>query len=457
MKNSNIINENKIVGLLNKGKELSKSKLIDIIKKSKDCMGLELSEAAALLQIEDEDLLEEMFESARYIKEKIYGNRIVIFTPLYTSNQCNNNCLYCGFRVTNKELHRRTLNYNEIVNEAKAIENSGHKRILLVLGEDPRYATIDHITNSVKSIYENVDIRRINVNCAPLSVADFKKLKEAAIGTYQIFQETYHRETYAKMHLSGSKSDYDYRLTAVERAFEAGIDDVGIGALLGLYDYKFDVLGTLMHAEYLDQKYNIGPHTISMPRLKPAIGSGLDEIPYPLSDTDIKKVVAIYRMTVPYTGIILSTRETPELRDELIELGVSQMSAGSKVNPGGYEEDDNKATQFETADERSLDEILQVICKQGHLPSFCTACYRKQRTGEAFMELAKHGDINEFCQPNSMLTFKENLVNVASKETKELGEKLIEKELDKMEEGKFKQEVIKRLKEIEEGKKDLYF
>lgn len=452
-----IINEEKINKIIDETKNVSREEILDIIEKSKDCFGIEIEEASALLQVEDDELLEEMFKTASYIKEKVYGNRIVVFAPLYTSNECTNNCLYCGFRATNKEVHRRTLSPNEVVEEAKAIEAQGHKRVLLVCGEDQKVTDINHIVESMDAIYKNVDIRRINVNCAPLSVEDFRKLKDAGIGTYQIFQETYHRETYKKMHVSGSKSDYDYRLTAIERAFEAGIDDIGTGVLLGLYDYKFDVLANLIHSDYLDQKYNVGPHTISIPRLRPAIGSALEEVPYPLSDKDIKKVVAVYRMAVPYTGIILSTRESGELRDELINLGVSQMSAGSKTNPGGYEEDDRKGNQFEGNDERGLDEMLRVICEQGHLPSFCTACYRAKRTGEAFMELAKDAHIHEFCQPNAIMTFKENLVNTASDETREMGEKMLLAEIEKIDDEKIKQETLKRLKRIEAGEKDLYF
>jgi len=452
-----IINEKEIMELLEKGKKYSKNEILNIIEKSRDCFGITFEEAAALLQIEDDELLEKMFDAARYIKEKIYGNRIVVFAPLYTSNECTNNCLYCGFRSANKELHRRTLSADEVVKEAKAIEAQGHKRILMVCGEDERKTDIEHIVNSVKAVYENVDIRRINVNSAPMTVEDFKKLKEVGIGTYQIFQETYHREIYKKMHPSGSKSDYDWRLTALDRAFEAGIDDLGIGVLLGLYDYKFDVLATLIHSDYLDNKYHVGPHTISIPRLRPAFNSALSEVPYPVSDHDLKKIVAVYRIAVPYTGIILSTRESAKLRDELLELGVSQISAGSKTNPGGYEEDDSEATQFETSDERSVDEVIRVAVNQGHLPSFCTACYRAKRTGEAFMELAKDAHIHEFCHPNAILTFKEYLLDHASTQTKDEGEKLIERELNKIVDRKIKDETIQRLERIEKGERDLYF
>ncbi|WP_432402266.1 [FeFe] hydrogenase H-cluster radical SAM maturase HydG [Wukongibacter sp. M2B1] len=457
MDTQKIINEGYISGLLEKAKEASKDDILKIIEKSKDCFGLTFEEASVLLQVEDDELLNEMFNAAKYIKEKIYGNRIVIFAPLYTSNECTNNCLYCGFRAANKELHRRTLSAMEVVNESKAIEDQGHKRILLVCGEDPKKTDIDHIVDSVKAIYDNTDIRRINVNAAPLPVEDFKKLKKVGIGTYQIFQETYHRETYKIMHPTGSKADYDWRLTALERAFEAGIDDLGIGVLLGLYDYKFDVLATLIHSDYLDNKYNVGPHTISIPRLRPAHNSALKEVPCPVSDKDLKKIVAVYRLAVPYTGIILSTREGAGLRDELLELGVSQISAGSKTNPGGYEEDDREATQFETSDERSVDEMLQVVARQGHLPSFCTACYREKRTGEAFMELAKDAHIHEFCHPNAILTFKEYLLDYGSEETRKEGEALLEKELNKVVEKKIKEETIKRLERLEAGERDLYF
>ncbi|RKD25260.1 iron-only hydrogenase maturation protein HydG [Caminicella sporogenes DSM 14501] len=457
MDTTKIINENYIEEILKSAKNYTKEEVIDIIEKSKDCFGITFEEAAVLLQVKEDELLDKMFEAARFIKNKIYGNRIVVFAPLYTSNECTNNCLYCGFRAANKELHRRTLSVEEVINEARAIQNQGHKRILLVCGEDEKKTNINHIVQSVEAIYDNCDIRRINVNAAPMTVEDFKKLKAAQIGTYQIFQETYHRETYKKMHPLGLKSDYDWRLTALERAFEAGIDDLGIGVLLGLYDYKFDVLATLIHSDYLDNKYNVGPHTISIPRLRPAHNSALKEVPYPVSDMDLKKIVAVYRMAVPYTGIILSTRENKDLRDELLELGVSQISAGSKTNPGGYEEEDCEATQFETSDERDVDQVLSAVIKQGHLPSFCTACYRAKRTGEAFMELAKDAHIHEFCQPNAILTFKEYLLDYASKETREAGEKMIERELEKILDGKVKVETIKRLERIEKGERDLYF
>lgn len=451
-----IIDEGRINTLLKKESILSKSKILNIINKAKNCHGLNVEEASVLLNIQDDETLHELYKTSKYIKNKIYGNRIVIFAPLYTSNECTNNCLYCGFRVENRNLHRKTLNREEIIQEAKAIEEQGHKRILLVCGEDSKVTDINHIVDAVDAIYKNADIRRINVNSAPMSVKEFKKLKNIGIGTYQIFQETYHRETYKIMHPTGSKSDYDCRLTAIDRAYEAGIDDYGIGVLFGLYDYKFDVLATLMHAEYLDEKYGVGPHTISIPRLRPAFNSGLDKVPYELSDEDLKKIVAVYRLTVPYTGIILSTRESAKLRDELLSLGVSQISVGSKTSPGGYEEDDKEAKQFETSDERDMNEMIEVVCNQGHMPSFCTACYRNNRTGEAFMDLAKGTDIHEFCQPNAILTLKEYLIENASDQLKKQGEKLIKKEIEKIEDEKMKLVVEERLERIETGERDLY-
>ncbi|AKL97001.1 iron-only hydrogenase maturation protein HydG [Clostridium aceticum] len=456
MDTNKIISENQINKLLEDYRNTTKEEILRIIEKSQECHGLTLGEVAALLQTEDEGLMEILFDAARFIKNKIYGKRIVVFAPLYTSNECTNNCLYCGFRAANKKLHRKTLSKEEIIHEAKSIEKQGHKRILLVCGEDRRSTGIDHIVHAVKTTYEAGDIRRINVNTAPMEVEDFKKLKMAGIGTYQIFQETYHRETYRKMHPTGAKADYDYRLTAIERALEAGIDDFGIGPLLGLYDYKFDVLATLRHSQYMDEKYGVGPHTISVPRLKPALDSGLKEIPYAVSDKDFKKIVAIYRLAVPYTGIILSTRENATLRDELLNLGISQISAGSKTNPGGYGKEDKEAKQFENSDERTLDEMLQVICEQGHIPSFCTACYRKERTGNAFMELAKDAHIDGFCQVNAILTLKENLLDYASENMVRKGNTLINRTLNEIKDASIRNLIEERLGQIEMGKRDLY-
>jgi 2-iminoacetate synthase len=349
------------------------------------------------------------------------------------------------------------LELSEIVNEAKAIEKQGHKRLLLICGEHPKKTDVKHFTQAMDAIYKATDIRRINIEAAPMSVEDYRELKQAGIGTYVIFQETYHRETYKKMHPVGIKADYDWRITAIDRAFEAGIDDVGVGALLGLYDYKFEVLGLLMHCMHFEERFGVGPHTISVPRLRPALGWGLGEIPHLVNDEDFKKIVAIYRLSVPYTGMILSTRERAEFRDELLSLGISQISAGSKTNPGGYADDDDKADQFEISDNRSLPKMLETICDNGYIPSFCTACYRRCRTGENFMEYAKEGEIHEFCQPNAILTFKENLIDFGNDVLREKGELIIKNALNEIDDEKMKVETIKKLKDIEEGKRDLYF
>lgn len=451
------IDEAMILSYLEKSSRCDKNEIREIIKKARECKGLELLEVAKLLHVNDKDLLEEVFAAAKYIKNKIYGNRVVLFAPLYTSNECTNNCLYCGFRRDNKELHRKTLGLQEIVSEAKAMESQGHKRILLICGEDAKRTNVKHLTSAMEAIYKSADIRRINIEAAPMTVEEYKELKDAGIGTYVIFQETYNREVYKKMHPVGSKADFDYRITAIDRAFEAGIEDVGVGALLGLYDYKFEVLGLLMHVKSFEQRFGVGPHTISVPRLRPALGWALEETPYPVSDDDFKKIVAIYRLAVPYTGIILSTREKAELRDELLSIGVSQVSAGSKTSPGGYKEVEEKADQFEVSDHRSLAQMLESICEKGYIPSFCTACYRRCRTGENFMEYAKGGEIHEFCEPNAILTFKENLIDFGTDRLRGIGASIIEKALEEITDLKMRELTKEKLKEIEKGTRDIYF
>lgn len=451
------IKEDLIFSLLYSSKRTDAEEIRNIIAKARECKGLGLEEVAKLLYVAEYELLEELYSAARFVKDKVYGKRVVLFAPLYTSNECTNNCLYCGFRKDNRELHRRTLSLKEIVNEAKAMEAQGHKRILLICGEDPKKTNVTHMTQAMEAIYKNTDIRRINVEAAPMQVEEYKQLKNAGIGTYVIFQETYNREVYAKMHPTGLKADFDWRITAIDRAFEAGIDDVGVGALLGLYDYRYEVLGLLMHINSFEQRYGVGPHTISVPRLRPAIGWGLDQIPNEVNDEDFKKIIAIYRLAVPYTGIILSTRERAEFRDELLSLGVSQISAGSKTSPGGYKEEEEKADQFEVSDHRSLPKMLETICDKGYIPSFCTACYRRCRTGEAFMEYAKNGEIHDFCQPNAILTFKENLIDFGTEKLREKGSEIIKKALLEIENEEMRTLTKQRLKEIEEGKRDIYF
>ncbi len=433
----------------------------EIISKSLDLKGLSQGETAALLNVKNRKILEKMFAAARKIKEMIYGKRLVFFAPLYLTNSCVNDCLYCSFRAPNKNLRRKILTPEEIKNETLALIKEGQKRLLLVAGEHPVSSNISYLENAIRAVYGTKDgkgeIRRVNVNVAPMSVGDFRKLKSAGIGTYQLFQETYHRKTYEKMHPSGPKSDYSYRLDAMDRAQLAGIDDVGIGALFGLYDFRFEVLALLAHANYLEEKFGAGPHTISVPRLEPAEGAPLaSSPPSPVSDSDFKKIVAVLRMAVPYTGMILSTREKPPYRDEIFKLGISQISAGSKTNPGGYTEKVSGA-QFSVSDERSLSQTVSDILEEGFYPSFCTACYRVGRTGEDFMKLAKPGEIRNFCTPNCILTFKEYLLDYASPELREKGEKFLEKEMLEIEDEIRREITRKKLGELENGKRDLYF
>ena len=431
MNNTSIIDELKIKNILGKPQHEDSIHVHDLLQKALELKGLNSEEVAFLAAVTNPDLLAEIFSAAQKVKEEIYGKRLVIFAPLYISNICSNECLYCGFRVGNKELERRALTQDEITAEVKFLIDQGQKRLLLVAGENNAPDQLQYIY-ATKSKYG--EIRRVNVNLAPLSLEDFRKLKLAEIGTYQLFQETYHHETYHNVHVSGKKTDYNWRLTAVDRAIETGIDDIGIGILFGLADWRFEILALLQHITHLNDKFGIGPHTLSVPRLEPAHGSLLASAPTnPVSDFDFCKIIAILRLAIPYTGIILSTRESVALRSEAFALGVSQISAGSRTNPGGYGEKDNKnfsASQFCLGDERSLDEVVRDIVELGYLPSFCTACYRSGRTGDDFMTLAKSGAIKNMCNPNALLTFKEYLLNYASEQTRTIGEKLITKEFE---------------------------
>ncbi len=431
-----IIDENKIFNIL-KNQYISAPTLVrEIFAKALMLQGLTAEDVAVLVTLNEPELLEELFATANKVKEAIYGNRLVIFAPLYISNVCTNNCLYCAFRADNKDLKRRTLNQHEIAQETKLLIEQGHKRILLVAGENHARDSLQYILDSIATVYatksDKGQIWRINTNVAPLSVEEFRRLKEAKIGTYQLFQETYHHDTYRSMHVSGKKADYDWHLTAMDRAMTAGIDDVGIGVLLGLADWRFEILAMLQHIEHLNHKFGIGPHTISVPRLEPACGSTVASLPpHSVSDQDFCKIIAILRLAVPYTGIILSTRESMQVRRKSFALGVSQISAGSRTSPGGYAEGENKfdTSQFSLGDHRSLDEVIQDIVSLNHMPSFCTACYRLGRTGESFMKLAKTGKIKSMCMPNAIVTFKEYLRDFASPKTKIVGEELIKKEL----------------------------
>jgi 2-iminoacetate synthase len=437
-----------------------KKELEDILAKSKDLQRLSLHDVSVLLNTNDKEDIQKIFKAANQLKEKIYGNRLVLFAPLYISNLCTNDCAYCAFRISNKDVKRKALSQEEILKETEALLKTGQKRILLVAGESYPKEGLDYVLKSIDTVYSARDgknnIRRLNVNLAPLEVDDFKRLKERDIGTYQIFQETYHEKNYAKMHTKGPKSDYNYRLTAIDRAFEAGIDDVGVGILFGLYDYKYEILALLSHIEHLENKFGMGPHTISVPRLEPATGSDIASTPpYPVADDDFKKIIAIMRLAVPYTGLILSTRETPEIRGESFDLGVSQISAGSKTNPGGYTDGDSM-TQFSLGDHRSLDEVIYDVCSHGYIPSFCTSCYRLGRTGLDFMEYAKPGDIKKKCLPNALNTFYEYLEDYASQETKAIGKTVLEKGFEDLPTDKVKSFVTKSMQKIKEGQRDIF-
>lgn len=459
------INEAYIYSLLEDDKLTDKNLQREIIKKASDAKGLTLRESAALLNISDPDILDELFHTAKAVKEKIYGNRLVLFAPLYVTNLCVNNCLYCAFRKDNKELIRRTLTIDEIEEEARFLVLTGQKRILLVAGEHPKKASMEFLGEAISRIYSiNINgnnIRRLNVNTAPLTLQDFKLLKSFGIGTYQCFQETYHYQTYKEMHPSGPKADFAWRLYAMDRALQAGIDDVGIGALFGLTDYRFETLALLMHASDLDYKYGIGPHTISIPRLEPALNApAAINPPHAVDDLSFKKLVAVIRLSVPYTGIILSTRERPELRRELFEVGVSQISAGSRTAPGAYKEsqeslDEHELEQFQLGDHRSLDEVVKDITSLGYMPSFCTACYRSNRTGDRFMDLAKTGNIGKICVPNAMATFEEYLNDFASEETRLIGKQFLEDELRKLS-GVTKRRTEEMIKKVDQGERDVY-
>jgi len=458
------IDQAKITELLETAKNSKAARVESILEKAKSLKRLNLEETAVLLAIEDPVCLAKVFEAASYVKDAIYGSRIVLFAPLYVSNVCVNNCLYCAFKADNPLVERKTLTQEEIKQQVEWLLKRGHKRILLVAGElVPSKEPANYYVESIKTIYAASSgphrIKRVNINCAPLSTEGFKKIKSAGIGTYQLFQETYHDQTYRLMHPSGPKSDPDNRIDAIDKAFAAGIDDVGIGALFGLYDYRFEVLALLMHVEHLENKFGVGPHTISVPRIEPAVGADLTRnIPYQVSDEDFKKVVAALRLSVPYTGIILSTRETPQMRNELVRLGVSQISAESRTSPGGYSSIDNNDgndTQFCLNDQRTLDEVIGFLIESKLIPSFCAACYRKERTGEVFMNLAKPGLIKEKCNINALITLKEYLDDFASSKVKIPGYQLINEiksALNKEDQGLIEDYFTK----IDKGARDTY-
>ena len=433
----------------------------EILQKSLNKNRLEPIEVATLLNVEEKELLEEIFQAARTLKERIYGNRIVLFAPLYIGNDCINDCVYCGFRSSNPEIYRKTLTTEELENEVKALVSKGHKRLIVVYGEHPRYSP-EYIAETINVIYNTKvghgEIRRVNVNAAPQTIEGYKIIHDAGIGTYQIFQETYHYPTYKKLHPRGPKSNYAWRLYGLDRAMLGGIDDLGIGALFGLYDWKYEVMGLLYHTIHLEQRFGVGPHTISFPRIEPAVGSDITENPpYKVSDEEFKKLVAIIRLAVPYTGMILTAREPAELRREVLKMGISQIDGGSSIGIGSYSQDDPekiRKSQFVLGDNRSLEEIIQDLIKEGYIPSFCTACYRAGRMGEHFMEFAIPGFVKRFCTPNALFTLREYLNDYASEETREMGNKLITEELQRVDNA---DKVTEFLGRIDNGERDVRF
>ncbi|MES9996255.1 [FeFe] hydrogenase H-cluster radical SAM maturase HydG [Desulfovibrio aminophilus] len=456
------VDEDRIAKAMRAGDEAPRGKVREILLKALDMQGLDLGDVAVLSAIRDETLLRELFHTARKVKEEIYGRRLVLFAPLYISNLCKNECLYCAFRASNKELKRRALSQEEIAEETRIIIRQGHKRILLVAGESyPEKKGFDYVLESIATCYATKEgpgeIRRMNVNVAPLAEAQFRDLKATGIGTYQLFQETYHRDTYARVHQAGPKSDFDWRATAMDRAMRAGIDDVGVGVLFGLYDWRYEVMALMLHIAHLEKEFGVGCHTISVPRIEPASGSDMASAPpHEVSDEDFRKIVAILRLAVPYTGMIMSTRENAEMRRETLELGVSQISAGSRTNPGGYADDERfDASQFQLGDHRSLSEVITDVSELGYIPSFCTGCYRLGRTGQDFMDMAKPGLIKEKCGPNALSTFLEYLRDFAPADLGRIGERAIGRELEDMA-PKTRRVAERMLEKVREGRSDVF-
>ncbi len=463
-RNKVFIDRDKINDLLNR-KEPNDSELNDILNKALKLKGLSLKDVAALLCVEDAEKIKKIMQTAHTVKDAIYGKRLVLFAPIYTGNICMNNCTYCSFRKDNHLIKRKILTMNEIADETKALLRQGHKRVLLICGENNKNGT-EYMCEAIKTTYgvrENNGrdyIRRINVELAPMEVEDFAKLHAEKIGTYVCFQETYDGELYKRYHPAGTpKANYEYRLTVMDRAQEGGINDIGIGALFGLGDYRFEVMGMMEHAHHLEDCYGCGPHTVSVPRLEPAIGApDAEHVPMPVKDEDFKKLVAIIRIALPYTGMILSTRENSQMRNELINFGISQISAGSRTNPGAYaEEEKGTGSQFELGDHREMEDVINTFIDEGYVPSFCTGCYRKGRVGEDFMDLAKPGLIKQYCLPNALFTFNEYLNDFAHEDTKNKGKKLIKQMLEEYDQKQLIPKIEDNLSSIDKGQRDIYF
>lgn len=457
------IDDDEIWDFINQAKP-TKEAVHAVVEKSLNKNRLTLAETALLLNATDPELIELIKQGARTLKERVYGKRIVLFAPLYVGNYCSNNCRYCGFKASNTTAVRKTLTKDELIANVKALEEHGQKRLILVFGEHRTYSA-EFIADAVREVYKvkekHGEIRRVNINAAPFDIEGFKTIHESGIGTYQVFQETYHHDTYKECHPSGRKADYDYRLTALDRAMEAGIDDVGIGALFGLYDWRFEVLSLLRHVNHLEACYNVGPHTISFPRIQDALDYDLDDS-YQVTDEEFTRLVAILRLAVPYTGLILTARENEIIRKEVLAFGCSQIDAGTKLEMGAYAEDpevDQNLTkeQFKINDDRTLNEVIDELIESDYIPSFCTACYRKGRTGQHFMEFSVPGFIKKFCTPNALLTLSEYIIDYATESTAAKGWALIERSITEMEDDDYKVKVAERVERIKKGERDLYF
>lgn len=466
LKAEEFINDEEIRETLAYAEENKRNReLIDkILDKAEDMKGVSHREAAVLLECELEEENKRIFELAKKIKDRFYGNRIVMFAPLYLSNYCINGCTYCPYHGKNKHIRRKKLTQDEIRQEVIALQDMGHKRLAIEAGEDPVNNPLEYILESIKTIYsikhKNGSIRRVNVNIAATTVENYKKLKEAGIGTYILFQETYNKETYEELHPTGPKHDYAYHTEAMDRAMEGGIDDVGLGVLYGLNMYRYDFVGQIMHAEHLEAVHGVGPHTISVPRVCPADDIDTKDFSNAVPDEIFEKIVALIRIAVPYTGMIISTRESQTMRGRLLELGVSQISGGSRTSVGGYveeEKEEDNSAQFDVTDRRSLDEVVNWLLELGFIPSFCTACYREGRTGDRFMTLLKSGQIVNCCHPNALMTLKEYLMDYAGEDTKKKGEALIRSQIDKITNEKVKEKAIENLEKIGRGERDFRF
>ena len=460
------ISHEEILATLDYAKEnKNNEKLIDeILEKAKLRKGLSHREAAVLLDCDIKEKNEEIYALAEQIKKDFYGNRIVMFAPLYLSNYCVNGCVYCPYHMKNKHIARKKLTQEEVKREVIALQDMGHKRLAIEAGEDPVNNPIEYILECIKTIYsikhKNGAIRRVNVNIAATTVENYRKLKDAGIGTYILFQETYHKESYEKLHPTGPKHNYAYHTEAMDRAMQGGIDDVGLGVLFGLELYRYEFAGLLMHAEHLESAFGVGPHTISVPRIRHADDIDADSFDNGIDDETFAKLVACIRIAVPYTGMIVSTRESKACREKVLHLGISQISGGSRTSVGGYvepEEEDNKSEQFDVEDKRTLDDVVKWLMQMQYIPSFCTACYREGRTGDRFMSLCKSGQIQNCCLPNALMTLQEYLEDYASPETKEIGEKLIEKDIETIPNEKVKKIVLENLQNIKNGKRDFRF